>query len=358
MVDIKLRVMVLGILAAFGIGLIGGYLILTEGLFSGGRDSLEDTSIFVSTANLSSENELDNAFMNMEFQQKGQVIGNVNIPLNQQAVQVGQFNNNDLVESKSLDETFFILSLPVNISGIDNNLFSQGNVLFCNDGASLVVLDSGDVLFLDFGLNLCDIGSYQVVGFVGDDIKSILVDEDFSLWEKQFAVWHMQGLDLLSLNVSWTKNIGVGFDEVLRKIKEKEAATGKPQSIFRTLQDAEVETEFESRGYEQVKLSVSENKVTQSLLVERGFALENNNKGNQNLAFGEAVLIYLPKGESKSFFVRSYCINAGRGVPSNSDKLNMWQNVLDNVQQAIDQNYVDGQVSSGVGQSKVWEQTG
>ena len=394
MENIKFRVMVLGILAAFGIGLIGGYIIVTGGVFNGEINSPEDTSIFVSTANASSNEDFDNATtnleLNMEFQQKGQVIRNVNIPLNaQQTMQVAPFNDNDLSNNdgqlndndppnnndllnnnnndilpKPIAETFFIVPLPVNILEIEHNhkLLLPGNILFCRDGASLVVLDSGNALFLDFGLDVCDMKSYKVHGFVEGDIKEILADDNFSIWEKQLSIWYNQGLDLLSLNVTWTKNVGEGFDYALLKIEEKETerkeTESKTQLISRTLKDAGVEIGFESDGYTRVKLNITGNKVDQFLLVDRGFALENDNKGNQNLAFGEAVLVYLPKGESKSFFVRSYCINAGRGVPGKSDKLNMWQNVPGNVQGVIDENYLNGQVASGDGQSEVWKETG
>ncbi len=328
--ETKNRIILLAVLAAFGVGLIVGYILVTGDAVPG-----EDASIFVSTSNVSSTED-DNQFMNLQFQQQGRIVGEVNIPVNQQT------------QSKPVEESFFELDLPISLGG---DSYTKGDVLFCRDGASLVVLDSGNALSLDFGLRVCDPGSYRKVGVVGDEIKEILSDDGLSPWEKQSAVWYVQGLDSISLNVTWQNNVGGGFKEAFERIKDR------PSNV-QSLQDADIKMEFESEGYSRVKLEILENKRTQSLLVERGFTLENKNKGNQNLAFSEAILVYLPEGESKTFFIRSYCINAGRGVPSSSDKLVMGGNVPENVQEVIDQNYVTGQVASGAGQSSVWEQTG
>jgi hypothetical protein len=331
--ETKNRLILLAVLAAFGVGLIAGYVLVTGDLIHG-----EDTSIFVSTGNVSSTED-DSPVMNLQFQQQGQLVGEVNIPLGQQT------------QSKPVGESSFEVDVPVDISGNKISNLMGGDVLFCEEGASLVLLDSTKALFLDFGLDECEIDSYTKAGPIGDEIKEILSDDVLSLWEKQSAIWYVQGLDAISLNVTWQNNVGEGFKEAFEGIK------GRSSSV-QPLQDADVRLEFESEGYSRVKLEILENKKTQSLLVERGFALENENKGNQNLAFGESILVYLPEGESKEFFIRSYCINAGRGVPSNRDELVMWKKVPENVQEVIDQNYITNQVASGAGQSDVWGQTG
>ncbi|ODS35292.1 MAG: hypothetical protein A7316_04190 [Candidatus Altiarchaeales archaeon WOR_SM1_86-2] len=358
MENLKDKLALLGVLALIGIGMVFGYVLGTSGTApetTAGYD--DETAIVVSSTvydttfdNTSNGTIAISATNSMVITQKGQVIGNARIPVNTN-VNVDQqaFQQSSTQQIKPEGWTFFTIEVPIDLEDARKG-DETGSVLFCKDGASVVLLNSREALYLDFGLQKC--AAYEKVGVVDDHIMGIIRNDDLSLWEKQFAVWYAQGLDELSLEVTWKNNVGGDFNDAIKKIRK--VTTARIQTFY----DADVKTGFESEGYSRVKVEITENKKTQSLLVERGFALENENKGNQNIAFGEAVVVYLPEEKSKTFFVRSYCINAHRGVPGRDDELAAWKNVPENVQGVIDQNYVDGQVSNSVGQQNVWKETG
>jgi len=345
----------LGVLALIGIGMVFGYVLGTSGTapetttgYDEGTAIVLSSDVSNTTLNTTSNGTLDiNTMNSVTIRQKGQVIGNAQIPVNTNVhVDQQEFQQSLSQQVKPETRTFFKIDVPLGLK----DGYERGDVLFCKDGASIVLLNSLEALYLDFGLQEC--AAYEKVGVVDDHIMDIIRNDDLSLWEKQFAIWYAQGLDNLSLEVAWKNNVGDGFDGSIEEIRKITTAR------IQTFHDADVKAGFESEGYSRVKVEITENKKTQSLLVERGFALENENKGNQNLAFGEAVVVYMPEEKFKTFFVRSYCINAHRGVPGRDDELAAWKNVPENVQGVIDQNYVDGQVSNSIGQQNVWKETG
>lgn len=345
MENLRSKIMLLGILAVVGVGMIA-IAYHTDTMGGGMDDQMKGTAIIVQpVADNVSGNE---TLMNMIIQQDGQVIQNVNTPLQYQQTQT---------QSDAQGGVFFKLNAPVDL-GLRGMM--RGDVLFCEDGASLVVLNAGDThseaLYLDFGLDKCKRYGKTGTGRVGEEVMSILDNDDLSLWEKQFAIWYVGGLDMLSLNVTWINNVGGGFDYAIEKIQV--VAESRTQTLQNAAGDSSVKAGFESEGYTRVKIDLSENRKTQSILIERGFALENSNRNNQNIALGESMLIYLPYGKPKTFFVRSYCINQNRGTPGRDDGLVMWKNVPGNVQEVIDSNYVKGQVGNSIGQTNVWSETG
>lgn len=355
MMNLKNKVMLLGILAIIGVGMVAvAHLTDIMNVLSRGNgmgDQMEGTAIIMQS--MSDNESINTTHMNMVIQQDGQVIQNVGMPLMNQQFQ-GQLQQ---ASSGVSGGALHRINVPVDLSLRD---MERGDVLFCEDGASLVVLNAGgskqEALYLDFGLGKCK--RYEKTGAVkvSDELMSILRDDDLSLWEKQFAIWYVEGLDSISLNVTWRDNVGDGFEDAIEKIR------GISENQTQTLQDAvgdsRVKAEFESEGYSRIKIGLTENKRTQSILVERGFALKNHNENNQNIALGESMLIYLPYKKSKTFFVKSYCINQRRGSPGRDDELVVWKNVPENVQKVIDSNYVNGQVSNSIGQGNVWSETG
>jgi hypothetical protein len=246
----------------------------------------------------------------------------------------------------------------------------------------LVALNPKEALYLDFNVRentrvLCALPvrprtytaeietltvcatTYKIAGKVDKTIAGI-IDSSYDLRSKQFMIWSYLGVDIDSLRTVWEKAYGGTEEEwdAIEATLAKYANMDIGKELKEAMEEGDIKAHFKPDGYSSVTMKLT-NVIDEKIVIDVyiGTKLENLGGANQDLGIGETVEVYIPPGYSKTFTVRSYCLNQHKGVPSHEDKLEPSGQVETKVLKTMQNAFRMEKVATGAAQSAVWHQT-
>lgn len=251
--------------------------------------------------------------------------------------------------------------LPINLHELGIYDATTGDVLHSETGATLVAISNKEALYLDF--NLAVTGKYVVLDDTSQEILNIIkyAKSGKSLIDTQFKLWSYLGVDEESLQVVWTKAYGRTDADwyLLKPTLNKYRAMSIGIDLTNAINNNQISSNFESNGYSSVDMyleNTKEKPIAIDILI--GTKLDNGNGANQNIGLGETIVVYIPEKMSKQFTIKSYCINAHKGVPAESDNLAANGKVERHIMSPMLDAFKAGTVSAGESQQAVWKQSG
>lgn len=249
-------------------------------------------------------------------------------------------------------------NLPIDISYMDLGVHS-GDILFSENSATLIALDNKNALYLDFNVPYDDYFYYEIVD-EADNFMLKIIDSSYTNVEKQFIIWKYLGVEETALRIAWLRFYHEDMEDYEKLSESKLFQEAADKQIGINIEEAirrvSITADYKANGYSSITIEMRSYKDV-AVNIPLGQKFENDQKNNQNLGVAEPVTVYIPKRFNKRFLISSYCINAGRGVPTGDDRLEIDGSVAGNVLKAITTNYAAGRASAPAAQSQVWEET-
>ncbi len=252
-----------------------------------------------------------------------------------------------------------------------------GNIIYTDNEPTYVAIDSQRALYLDFNvasqssidkndpnIGLVEISLYRVVGQVDENIMNILKspgDSGNALVDKQFKIWAYLGVDQEALKIVWNQAYGrtnIEWNFMLPALQTYFELSKQIRTDILNANPEIWDINFVPNGYSSMTISAHNYARDVALNVHLGTKFENAGGTNQNLGAGEPVTVYVPSGMTKVFTLKTYCLNAHKGVPTMNDALSPVGVVPDDVKETMEQAFAAGTASTGESQSAVWQQTG
>jgi hypothetical protein len=262
--------------------------------------------------------------------------------------------------------SFNIQKVPIDISGLGLNP-QQGDILYSETSATLVAIDAKTALYLDFNVpfeisrtacidDFCkQYNDYRIAGKADDFIMRILPMNIDAEW-KQVAIWQYLGVDDAMIRLTWIKIFDKSKDDYVAMENWAPSMSPIGVNIEQAINKGLITADYTPQGYSSLQIIV-EAKESAAVNIPIGQAFENAGGKNQNLGAAEPVEVFIPKGEEKTIALKTYCINAHKGVPSSSDSMAPKGTVAENVKTEMYVQYATGAASTGAAQSAVWKQT-
>jgi len=269
--------------------------------------------------------------------------------------------------------------LPIDLYKLGIYDAQPGDVWYSSNGPTLVAIDSQRALFLDFNVGHAydyatpeydpptvdaPVSMYRHVGQADETITNILKspgDSGNALVDKQFKIWAYLGVDQEALKIVWNQAYGrtdIEWNFMLPALQTYFELSKQIRTDILNANPEIWDINFVPNGYSSMTISARNYARDVALNVHLGTKFENAGGTNQNLGAGEPVTVYVPSGMTKIFTIKTYCLNAHKGVPTMSDALNPVGVVPDDVKETMEQAFAAGTVSTGESQSAVWQQTG
>ncbi len=286
--------------------------------------------------------------------------------------------------------------VPIDLHTLGVYDAQPGDIVYSIYGVAYVAIDSRWALYLDFNVKpvgqvkvneepLVDsysnpyVGApieyppsayYHVVGQVDDLIMHIIKSPGNSqrdLIDKQFKIWAYLGVDYEALHIVWLKAYGrteIEWVAIQGKLPFIDKCETQPFSkciagVRTTVFESRLSLRYTPHGYTSMTIDAFNSGAHNlALNIQLGTKFANVGGSNQDLGAGEPVTAYIPAGQSRVFELKTYCLNAHKGVPAMDDALNPVGVVPDNVKETMEQAFAAGTASTGESQSAVWQQTG
>jgi hypothetical protein len=283
--------------------------------------------------------------------------------------------------------------VPIMLKDIGVYDAKPGDIVSSSYGLAYVAIDSQRALYLDF--NVMPVGQievnveeplpdsyvsnpyvgapieyppkayYHVVGQVDENIMDIIKapgDSGKALVDKQFRIWAYLGVDEEAMRIVWKQAYARTDVEWAFTLPALQMYAEMGKQIQTNILEANPDVwhiNFTPHGYSSMAIDAwNLGNHDAALNVQLGTKFDNAGGTNQNLGAGEPVMVYVPAGTSKMFELKTYCLNAHKGVPTMNDALNPVGVVPDNVKETMEQAFAAGTTSTGESQSAVWQQTG
>jgi len=294
--------------------------------------------------------------------------------------------------------------VPIMLKDIGIYDAKPGDIIYSSYGLAYVAIDSQRALYLDF--NVMPIGQievnvdeplsdsyvsnpyvgalieyppkayYHIVGQVDENIMNIIAPHEQlvtvimttraepgkSIVSMQFKIWAYLGVDQEAMRIIWKQAYGrtdVEWSFILPTLQMYDEMGKQIQTNILETNSNVWQINFSPHGYSSMTIGAwNLGNYDAALNVQLGTKFDNAGGTNQNLGAGEPVMVYIPAGTSKTFELKTYCLNAHKGVPMMSDALNPVGIVDDNVKDVMKDAFAAGTVSTGESQSAVWQQTG
>jgi hypothetical protein len=294
--------------------------------------------------------------------------------------------------------------VPIMLKDIGIYDAKPGDIVYADNGPTYVAIDSQRALYLDFNVaprvyvpdqpaipleeievyayddprttmaEYYEVG-YRIVGHVDENIMNIITPPEQLVtvimttraepgkWivNTQFKIWAYLGVDEEAMKIIWEQayaRTGVEWNFILPTLqlyknmgKQIQANVLEPQDLY---------LRFTPHGYSRMTVYAlnSECGRNVALNINLGTRFANAGGTNQDLGAGEPVTVYVPTGMSKTFELKTYCLNAHKGVPAMGDALSPTEIVDDNIRDVMKEAFAGGQASTSESQSAVWQQTG
>lgn len=298
--------------------------------------------------------------------------------------------------------------VPIMLRDIGIYDAKPGDIIYSSYGPAYVAIDSQSALYLDF--NVMPVGQievnvdeplpdsyvsnpyvgalieyppkayYHIVGQVDENIMNIIAPHEQphkqlvtvlvttraepgkSIVNMQFKIWAYLGVDQEAMRIIWKQAYGrtdVDWSFILPTLQMYDEMGKQIQTNILETNPNVWHINFTPHGYSSMAIGAwNLGNHDAALNVQLGTKFDNAGGTNQNLGAGEPVMVYVPAGTSKMFELKTYCLNAHKGVPTMNDALNPVGVVPDNVKETMEQAFAAGTVSTGESQSAIWQQTG